>query len=60
MLLKSDNEPAIVQLLSETLKGLRIETVEQAGEAHLPAYDSKANGSVENAVKQVQGLLRTL
>ena len=71
--LKSDNEAAIVKLLTETLKGLRIEAradeplpssqgpgLEQATEAHPPAYDSKANGSVENAVRQVQGLLRTL
>ncbi len=60
VLLKSDNEAAIVQLLTETLKSLRIETVDQASPAHPPAYDSKANGAVENAVRQVQGLLRTL
>jgi hypothetical protein len=58
--LKSDNEPAITSLLTETLKGLRVEAVDQATEAHPPAYDSKANGSVENAVRQLQGLLRAL
>ena len=58
--LKSDNEPAIVSLLTETLKGLKVEALEQANEAHPPAYDSKANGSIENAVRQLQGLLRTL
>ena len=58
--LKSDNEPAITSLLTEALKGLRVEAIEQATEAHPPAYDSKANGSIENAVRQLQGLLRTL
>ncbi len=28
-------------------------------EEHSAPYDSKGNGAVENAVKQVQGLLRT-
>jgi len=60
VILRSDNEPAIIELLRETLKDLKVDTVEQAAEEHPPAYDSKANGSVENAVKLVQGLLRTL
>ena len=29
-------------------------------EEHPAPYDSKANGAVQNAVKQVQGLARTL
>ena len=56
---KSDNEPAIVQVLKETLKPLKVNTVGQAMEEHPAPYDSKANGAVENAVKQVQGLART-
>jgi hypothetical protein len=60
VILRSDNEPAIIELLRETLKDLKVDTVEQAAEEHPPAYDSKANGSVENAVKLVQGLLRTV
>ena len=59
VLLKSDNEPAIVALLKETLKGLKVDAMD-AAPVHPPAYDSKANGSVENACRQVQGLLRTL
>lgn len=59
VLLKSDNEPAIVALLKETLKGLKVDVVD-AAPVHPSAYDSKANGSVENACRQVQGLLRTL
>ena len=56
VILKSDNEPAIVAVTREVLKGLRVEVLEQAASAVPPAYDSKANGSVENAVKLVQGL----
>jgi len=60
VILRSDNEPAIVAVLKETLKGLRIDVLEQAAEDHPPAHDSKSSGSVENAVRQVQGLLRTV
>ena len=62
VILKSDNEAAIVALLREALRGLRVEVdgPDQAGEAHPAPYDSKGNGSVENAVRQVQGLLRTV
>ena len=56
---KSDNEPAIVQVLKETLKSFKVGTVDQAMEEHPAPYDSKANGAVENAVKQVQGIARS-
>lgn len=58
--LRSDNEPAIVALLQEVLRGLKVQVVDQVGESHPAAYDSKGNGSVENAVRLVQGLLRTV
>ena len=60
IILKSDNEPAIIQVLDETLKSLKVGTTDQAMEEHPAPYDSKANGAVENAVGQIQGLLRTL
>ena len=56
---KSGNEPAIIQVVNGTLESLNVNTVGQAME-HPAPYDSKANGAVENAVKQVQGLARTL
>jgi len=58
--LKSDNETAIVALLHEVLRGLKLEATEQVAEVHPAPYDSKGNGSVENAVRQVQGLVRTM
>ena len=66
VILKSDNEPAIVVLLREVLRGMRVsvedeeKVPDQAAEAHPAPYDSKGNGSVENANRQVQGLIRTL
>ncbi len=57
--LKSDNEPAIVQLLEEVLEALKVSSIDKAMEEHPAPYDSKGNGAAENAVKQVQGLPRT-
>ena len=59
VLLQSDREPAIKALLQDVLKGVRV-SVEQASEKAPAPYDKQANGSVENAVKQIQGQLRTL
>ena len=57
ILMKSDNEPAIKRLkerVSECLPG--VECVPKEA----PVEDSRANGSAENAVKQVKGQFRTL
>ena len=60
VILRADNEPAIVAVVAEALKGLKVDVVDQAASSAPPAYDSKANGSIEHAVRLVQGLLRTL
>ena len=62
IIMKTDNEPAILQLLREAIKGIKTELVniDQVGEEHPPAYDSRSNGSIGNAVKQVKGYLRTM
>ena len=59
--LRSDNEPAIVALLKRALCTVRVhvEDLEQVIEEHPAAYDSQAQGEIENAVKRVTGLLRT-
>ena len=59
VVLKSDNEPAVVKVLQEALGALKVTGV-QAGEEHSPPYDPQANGAVESAVKQVKGRLRTM
>ena len=55
--LKCDQEPAIVDLQKELIK--------RRGEAktvpvNSPVGDSKSNGRVENAIKRLQGMLRTI
>ena len=58
--MKSDNEPAIVKLLTETLRELRINGLEQVMEEHPPEYDPQANGSAELGVRLLKGHLRTM
>ena len=58
--LKSDNERAIVKLLSEALRELRISGLDQCLEEHPPEYDPQSNGSAEIGVKLLKGHLRTL
>ena len=60
LLLRSDNEAAIISLLTAALRKLKTEGIAQVAREKPPDYDSTANGSIENAVKQVQGLLRTI
>ena len=45
--LTCDNEPAILKLLAETLKVLKVEGLEQACEEHPVPYDSKSNVGIE-------------
>ena len=60
VVLKSDNEPAIVKLLSEALRELRVRGLEQCLEEHPPEHDPQSNGSAEVGVKLLKGHLRTL
>ena len=60
IVLKSDNEPAIVKLLSEALRELRVQGLDQCLEEHPPEYDPQSNGSAEVGVKLLKGHLRTL
>ena len=56
VLLKTDNEPALVDLRRGVAEKLGIQVVQEAP----PAREPQSNGSVENAVKQVKGMIRTL
>ena len=51
VILKSDNEPAIIKLLSDTLLELRYQVLdlEQAAEEHPNTSDSSGNADVEAA-----------
>ena len=46
--------------MKESLKGLRVEGLEQAAEEHPPPYDPQANGGIEVGVKLVKGHLKTM
>ena len=58
--LKSDNEPAIVKLVSESLRELRVHGLEQTMEEHSPEYNPQANGSAEVGVRILKGHFRTM
>ena len=60
VILKSDNEKAIVRVLKDSLGVLRVEGLHQVGEEHPPAYDPQANGAIEVTVQGVKGLARTM
>ena len=47
------------KLLHDALRVIKSE-VSDVGREHPVAYDSQSNGAIENCVKQVQGLARTL
>ena len=59
VLLKSDNEPAVLSVLRDTLRAIRVE-VGEAKEEHCLAYDSQANGAVENGIRNLRGMLRSI
>ena len=61
VILKSDNEVAILRLLTESLKELRVAAdMEQLMEDHPPPFDSHANGDAESAAKAIRGQVQTL
>ena len=57
-MLKSDNETAILALLIESLKELRVNGLQQVLSADSPEYDPQANGPAEIAVKARKGMFR--
>ena len=61
LVLKSDNESAILALLRNTLKVLHKEVeIDNIQEAHPAAYDPSSNGSTENASRQIGGMIATV
>ena len=56
IVLKSDNEPAIVKLK----RAVKAERSEDIVLEEMAAYDSRGNGEIENAVGKVQGSFRSI
>ena len=47
IVLKTDNEPAILKLLQESLRDLRVEGLDQVMAENSPEYDPQSNGNAE-------------
>ncbi len=62
LILKGDNEKALVSLINKALKVLKcqVEGLESAMPEHSQEYDSQANGGTEVGIRAVRGLFRTL
>ena len=62
VIVKSDNEPALVKLVDGALVALRVKDtqLEPASKEHSPEYDSQANGGVENGIKNFRAQFRTM
>ena len=60
VIIRSDNEPALVKLVVETLKTLKVNGIEQAAVEGSVPYDPQSNGAAEMAVGLLKGSLRSL
>ena len=54
---RSDNEPALAQLVKAAVGQIRLRGVDVVDEGAVP-YDPQSNGQAESAVKQLKGLMR--
>ena len=59
MMLNIDNEPAILKILVESLRELRIQSLEKVMSENAPEYDLQANGDALVGVQIVKGVFRT-
>ena len=59
MSIKSDQEPAALSLI-QAVRRERPETIECMTPEESPVGESKSNGAIENAIRNVQGQVRTL
>ena len=62
VILKCDNEPALLQLMRNAIALAKTEVANlaQIGEEHPTAYDSQANGGIESAIRVLRQDLRTM
>ncbi len=62
IILKADGEPAIQALVKRVLELVKIDCkdLEQASKEDPAAYDSQSNGGIEQAIRTLRGVFRTL
>ena len=62
LILKSDNEPALQTLITQSLERARVrcEGVDQIAQEHPAKYDSQSNGGVEVGIQILRGQFRTV
>ena len=60
VMIRTDNEPAILKLVVEALKALKVAGVDQASSEGAVPHDPQTNGAAETAVGTLKGQLRTL
>ena len=56
VVIKADNEPAIISLRQEAIRKFPHEVVKEMP----PKYDSQSNGWIENIVLRIEGMFRTI
>lgn len=59
VLLKSDNEAAVLELLVEALRESRVNGLQQVMSENSPEYDPQSNGAAESVVTVWKGMFRT-
>ena len=62
LILKRDNETALLALVERALEAIRceVEGIVMASSEHSATYDSQANGGTEVGIRAIRGLTRTL
>ena len=60
VILRSDNEPALLKVVSDALKGLRVQQIDSAGSEGSVPYDPQTAGAAEVAVRNLKGQVRAM
>ena len=58
VMVRSDNEPALLQVVNRTMAALKMKGVDATSEGSVP-YDPQTNGAAENAVNSSRGRSRS-
>ena len=59
IVIRSDNEPAVLKVVDRVLAAAKAKGVNAASEGSVP-YDPQSNGAAEGAVRRLKGSLRTI